>query len=351
MDEIIYHHTSVKPEYTYWDLISDYAFELNMIFVVVAIAVLVSINGTSKRFREMSRRDSMTKLHNSGYFREYIEKQLHKVTTGALFLVDIDFFKEVNDNYGHNMGDRIINQVATHMKGLGNGKGFYARVGGDEFAVFLEGAVEQKQLEQEAAEFLQNMAENETGIYATLSIGGYIFDGQTEYESLYKKADKVLYKVKENGRNGVVVTNSLKNIALSKPSNLVNYPQFQLKVSSVLSADESHKNHALMVIHLDNLQDEDSIPEFFEEVASRIKNQVRQHDFLCAQEDSSFLLFLYSCGTTQNLADCKQRLENSLNQVYTVHQHEITVKTKVTVVIYPEDGENYVELMDKLSKK
>lgn len=216
VDEFVYKHTSVKPEYTYWDVLNDYVVEIILLMFVVASCICVSIFRTSRRFRELSRRDSLTNLHNSGYFHEYVENKLSKINDGALFLVDIDFFKDVNDTHGHHMGDEIIKQVAKNLVVLGHSTGFYARVGGDEFALLLEGVTDKGQLEQEAAKFLEVMANNDTGIPATLSIGGFLFNKQIEYSTLYKSADKVLYQVKENGRNGFLVTDSIEDISLTK---------------------------------------------------------------------------------------------------------------------------------------
>ncbi|MFI3249714.1 MAG: diguanylate cyclase [Eubacteriales bacterium] len=352
IDEIIYNHTSVKPEVNLIDLFNQYSFEINMILIIIFCFVLYLVYGASKKFRELSRRDGLTKIFNSGYFREYVERKLLKITSGVLILVDIDFFKDINDSHGHNMGDKIIQQVAKHMVGLGNSKGFYARVGGDEFALLLEGTIDKDQLEKEATAFLKAMAENETGIPATLSIGGFIFDSAIEYETLYKNADKVLYKVKETGRNGYLLTDSVDSVSLDKASTLLNYEIFQQKVTQLLSSDLSSKNHALMLIHLENVPSESDqhITEFFEEVAARIKKQVRQHDFLCAKENSSFLLFLSSCGTSQNLSDCKLRIEKSLNQPFTYDLEEFSVQTKVTVAMYPADGDSYPALMEKLNE-
>lgn len=77
-----------------------------------------------------------------------------------------------------------------------------ARLGGDEFAVFIEGTTEHSQLNQNSTDFLAALAKNETNIPVTLSIGGFSFQNSLEYKELYKKADKVLYQVKDNGRNG-----------------------------------------------------------------------------------------------------------------------------------------------------
>ncbi len=353
VDELIFKHTSVKPEYSYWDLIGDHAFEINFVLILIVSCVSFSIYRTSRKFRELSRRDSLTKLYNSGYFHEYVENKLEKLTSGALILVDIDFFKDVNDTHGHHMGDEIIKEVAKNLLELGRSTGFYARVGGDEFALLLEGVTDKAQLEKDATEFLNKMHNNETGIPATLSIGAFLFQTQTEYKTLYKNADKVLYKVKENGRNGFLVTDTIDDATLTKTSNLLNHEIFKQKVTQLISTEMPSKNHALLLIHLKNMDklEGNALEELTDKVVELIKNQVRQYDFLCSQEENSFLLFLSSCGTPQHLSECKQRIEDSLQQPIVIDTKEIQIQTKISVGMYPENGSTFVELMDTIRKK
>ncbi len=201
IDEVIFHHTSVKPVYGFWDFCRDHFLEINLGIMCFSACIVISVYNTSKKFRDLSRRDSLTKLFNSGYFHEYVEEKVSKTPKGALILIDIDYFKEVNDTYGHHTGDEIIKEVAKNMIKYFNCNSFNARVGGDEFAIFLEGDVEKGKLESDTASFIQAMDSNDTGISTTLSIGGYFFKENTDYKTLYKNADEALYKVKEKGRN------------------------------------------------------------------------------------------------------------------------------------------------------
>lgn len=202
LDEIIFNNTSVTPEYGFWDFCYEHAFKINGIILFLTGCVVLSVYNTSKRFKELSRRDSLTKLYNSGYFHEYVEEKSKKVSNGALILIDIDYFKDVNDNHGHHLGDEVIKQVAKNMMKYYDVHSFNARVGGDEFAIFIYNHVDKSDLEQKAKDFLLAMELNDTGIPITLSIGGFLFADATDYTTLYKNADTILYKVKEKGRNG-----------------------------------------------------------------------------------------------------------------------------------------------------
>lgn len=202
IDEIIFHNTSVTPEYGFWDFIYEHAFKIYSIILFFIICIAISVYNTLKRFKDLSRRDSLTKLFNSGYFHEYAEEKAKKVSNGALILIDIDYFKDVNDNHGHHIGDEIIKQVAKNMMKFYDTHSFNARVGGDEFAIFIDQSMDKSILEEKTKDFLLAMELNDTGIPITLSIGGFLFDDATNYTTLYKNADAILYKVKEKGRNG-----------------------------------------------------------------------------------------------------------------------------------------------------
>lgn len=202
IDEIIYHHTSMKPEYSITDLLHQYAAEIFAVLLLFSLVVIISIRNTSNHFKELSRRDGLTELYNSGYFHDYSSDKVPKLTSGALILIDIDYFKDVNDTYGHHMGDEIIKQVAKNIKQCTKENYFHARLGGDEFVILIEGDITQAEIESGASSLLEGMAKNETGVTTTLSIGAYIFRSPLDYKTLYQSADKVLYQVKEKGRNG-----------------------------------------------------------------------------------------------------------------------------------------------------
>lgn len=205
VDQIIFSHTNVTPEYTFWDFINEHAFTINFGIFILGSLVMCSVVNTSKKFKDLSRRDSLTKLFNAGYFHEYAEEKIPKLSSGTLFLIDIDYFKEVNDNFGHHSGDEVIKAVAKNLQLFSPDSSIQARLGGDEFAILTESKLNTEETKAKFANFLIAMANNETKIPVTLSIGAYSFDQALEYKTLYRKADKVLYKVKEEGRNGFLI--------------------------------------------------------------------------------------------------------------------------------------------------
>lgn len=202
VDEIIFNHTSVKAEYTFMDVVSDNLMEINILITIVFIIIIASVQRTSVKFRELARRDSLTKLYNSGYFHEYVKHKTDKLSSGVLILIDIDYFKGVNDTHGHQVGDEVIKLLSRSLEKIYTSNCIIGRLGGDEFGVFIEEKTDKATLEQKATELLNLMANDAKIVPTTLSIGGAIFENPTEYSLLFKGADTVLYHVKDEGRNG-----------------------------------------------------------------------------------------------------------------------------------------------------
>ena len=127
-------------------------------------------------------------------------------------MIDIDFFKGVNDKYGHAAGDEVLRTVAGIIKQALRESDIPARYGGEEFAVLLPftkieeakvvGERLRKAVEQAAIVIYQDTPE-EKNINVTISMGLAQFDNNETGEALFERADKALYESKANGRNQV----------------------------------------------------------------------------------------------------------------------------------------------------
>ena len=127
-----------------------------------------------------------------------------------IIMLDIDFFKKVNDNYGHPMGDEVIKKVSNHMQDKVGSEGVVGRFGGEEFLTILynndikhaalladqiRSDIESKKIEFEGKQ-----------ISVTVSMGIACSAETGVYQELLNKADERLYKAKENGRNQVITS-------------------------------------------------------------------------------------------------------------------------------------------------
>ncbi|ADU31504.1 sensor domain-containing diguanylate cyclase [Evansella cellulosilytica] len=148
--------------------------------------------------------DYLTKL----YTREYLDRQVissfDKYESGAFILFDIDHFKRVNDQYGHQIGDEVIIQVAKMISSTIKSKDIAARWGGEEIAIYLP---EEDKVEAMAiAEIIRKKVAQHSSPHVTVSSGVSSWsktDNQCSLKRLFQDADKALYKAKSAGRNRV----------------------------------------------------------------------------------------------------------------------------------------------------
>lgn len=157
--------------------------------------------------------DPLTQLKNRRGFYEYYNEMIRTKLTqqdASIVMCDIDFFKKVNDTYGHNAGDAVLVMVADMLTQAVAGHGQVARWGGEEFVLLLE-----QDTEQEAAvlaEKIRRQVEAEVCIFGadqihiTMSFGVRQFDGTKELKENVEAVDLRLYQAKQSGRNQVIAS-------------------------------------------------------------------------------------------------------------------------------------------------
>lgn len=168
---------------------------------------VISMRGVIKKFTEV---DGLTSVFNRRYSHKRLEEMIKNAKKSgekySLCMCDIDYFKKVNDTYGHDAGDMVLIKVAYELKKFMQGKGFVARWGGEEFLLVFDKfdatvsapLVEQLRMEIQELRFSFDMDKQ-----ITMSFG--VADGaHLESDELVKLADSRLYIAKNNGRNRVV---------------------------------------------------------------------------------------------------------------------------------------------------
>ena len=169
------------------------------------------------RIREQSVRDSLTWLYNHQYFQNHMDNMLSRAKREkdplGFIILDIDYFKKFNDNYGHQAGDFVLKKVAGILTSELRGTDIVARYGGEEFVAILPGRDLEgsyRVAERIRKIFEQTPFEYEShGLKITISAGvsAYIpsANANATKEALIRYADNALYKAKEQGRNRVVM--------------------------------------------------------------------------------------------------------------------------------------------------
>ncbi|MBL4762332.1 MAG: diguanylate cyclase [Gammaproteobacteria bacterium] len=166
--------------------------------------------------RLLSVTDPLTGLYNRRKFDEAIASEWKRGARNkreiALLMIDIDSFKQYNDNYGHDMGDEALRDVADALKNIGTRSGdFTARLGGEEFVILLpeinlEGAMkvaEKARASVEARAIRHAYSKSGRVITISVGVGISIPTSGSDSVSLYTMADQALYKAKNTGRNCV----------------------------------------------------------------------------------------------------------------------------------------------------
>jgi len=158
--------------------------------------------------------DYLTELSNRRAFlnnaKQRIAEYAKRNVPYCLAMLDIDYFKKVNDNYGHDAGDQVLKVLSLYMR-KHFGAGLTARLGGEEFAVLLHG-LDTDQLYNKLDDFRREIAVStipagDTQISITISIG-VIFDSKDGISKQMSEADNALYLAKDHGRNQVVISGS-----------------------------------------------------------------------------------------------------------------------------------------------
>ena len=157
--------------------------------------------------------DALTNVLNRRAFTEMVGEYLKRVedssapSHGALLVVDVDHFKAVNDNFGHEHGDHALQIIAKTIAESLRDTDLVGRLGGEEFGIFLP--LHTPERTSVVAERIR-LAVNEADFFAdgrrhglSVSVGGVTFDAPASFVDLYRSADERLYKAKHNGRNRV----------------------------------------------------------------------------------------------------------------------------------------------------
>ncbi|QQX79135.1 EAL domain-containing protein [Shewanella sp. KX20019] len=154
--------------------------------------------------------DPLTGLPNRRMLLDYLAGEILKSDRRekhfALMFIDLDYFKEVNDTLGHDMGDLLLTEAAKRLKSCIRDSDVVARLGGDEFTVVLAGITDIKGVDKVAQNILSRIAEpfnlGEESAYISASIGITLYpDDAASIEGLLKHADQAMYAAKDQGRN------------------------------------------------------------------------------------------------------------------------------------------------------
>lgn len=169
-------------------------------------------------YREKAARDSLTMLYNHSYGKEKITEYLEQKNpydSCGLMIVDIDYFKNVNDVYGHLFGDKVLLCFSVLLSGCCKAEDIVMRAGGDEFVILFKN-ISHNALVKRVNDLVmaaQELQFEENDYTLTCSVGVCYLPENTSgytYDQLFQNADWALYRVKEQGRNGYAFCDNLR---------------------------------------------------------------------------------------------------------------------------------------------
>lgn len=179
-----------------------------------AVGVILNIDAQKRASAELEERaakDALTGLYNKAASQVRIEARLANCEDGtlsAMMVLDVDDFKQVNDQYGHMFGDAVLVELTAKLSGLFRGEDIISRIGGDEFLIFMPDIRSESVAEQRAKDIIRELQDplldGQEDAAISCSIGLAFATGRTlRFQSLFDYADRALYRAKAAGKNRI----------------------------------------------------------------------------------------------------------------------------------------------------
>lgn len=191
-----------------YNFINQYELIFTSCFAIVVFILMVYLayqnTQEKKALVHMAQTDPLTLVYNKETTQKQIDQKLKDGKEHCFLILDVDSFKLVNDNYGHIVGDKVLNQLGQLFKKHFRSTDIVGRIGGDEFIVLIE---DNKIGEDRVKDLIQKVnqlqIEELQGFKLSISVGiAYAPKQGTTFMELYRHADQALYKTKRSGKNG-----------------------------------------------------------------------------------------------------------------------------------------------------
>lgn len=229
--------------------------------IMLSFADITDIKRAEQRLRHLAAHDALTGLTNRSFFIAHLESAIERARDEsrelALFFLDLDRFKSVNDTAGHACGDTLLQSAAARLTDCIGPGDVIARLGGDEFVILIEQRVEGKRIALLAERLLQTMREPFDTVngryYLGVSVGVALYphDGISGSD-LLRSADAAMYRAKQNGRNRAqfytaelnarlqrryLLENALRDALENNELQLVYQPKYDLASHRIVGAE------------------------------------------------------------------------------------------------------------------
>ena len=186
---------------------------LTIVIAVLLVTIILLLYMSNSRRKKAVRTDFLTQMPNRKKLMEDIAQVVKDSTSYGIIMLDIDHFKDINDTYGHKVGDEVIAEMGSRLNALSGGDLTFARLGGDEFCGLYK-STDKGRGEEICKDIIKSTKKDfktSAGrLKVTVSIGCAMYPLDTkEKDVVMECADKALYVTKENGRNGYTLFGSV----------------------------------------------------------------------------------------------------------------------------------------------
>lgn len=191
---------------------------LLIIASLISIIVRLKFNDLKRKkniLLSKSQTDQLTGLYNRSTCEELVVSYLKERNPSlyyAFIILDIDYFKQINDKFGHQTGDKLLQEFSNFLKKCFTNKDIVCRLGGDEFIIFIKDInkdnihIVDKKLQKICKEMNKEVEQNGVTQGISISSGAIITNESRDFNNLYYEADEALYDIKRNGRNGYKIS-------------------------------------------------------------------------------------------------------------------------------------------------
>lgn len=212
--------------------------DTNIVHFAGIISDITQCKDKEQKINYLAFRDSLTGLYNRAFFIEklnwQIKEESKKKEALAVVFMDIDGFKKINDNLGHVVGDKLLQEVAKRLRETIRKNDIVARIGGDEFVILLP-KIKGKEYAVEIAQriiemFKSSYTINDCDIYISVSIGIALYpEDALDSDTLIKNADIAMYNAKDSGKNIFKLYSSKLNDKIKEEFSLENSLRYALE--------------------------------------------------------------------------------------------------------------------------
>lgn len=212
-DEIVKWPDGRTVKYTILvDITEQKEIQANMITTHTKLALeSKKLQEANQKLEYMAQKDFLTGINNRGYFFELANKSFNKILKDNeqifVAMLDLDKFKNINDTYGHNIGDEVLKTFTKIVESNINNNDVFGRIGGEEFAIIMIDTEEKTILKKlnkiRTDSYNSTISNNKDNIKFSVSIGLAIKEKNETLDFVLDKADEKLYQAKKNGRNKI----------------------------------------------------------------------------------------------------------------------------------------------------